>query len=242
MENHHTNFYEKDIRELKEGLTPFPENIFVADQAWLGNYVLPLISVDLGILWPDLKGTVLHFLNPTEPYEGVIGENTTDFHTEFCTENWLAFRLTEDNQYAFLGKEEYFLSAPKHQDTIDADFTEHIKTIRDNYQRTKARFKMTGQLLPWQEDNPQSFLDTLGGELWEGNWTFMAPVPPAFEMNVDDSGEDLPNDGISMTYQGKEFRYVGEVSGYNYCGEGADAILLFYEPESRMVLFTYDWT
>jgi hypothetical protein len=35
---------------------------------------------------------------------------------------------------------------------------------------------------------------------------------------------------------------VAEVSGYAYCEEGADSILLFYEPESRTVLFTFDWS
>ena len=45
MENDQNNFYEEDIKELKEGLTPFPEDIFVADQAWLSDYVLPLICL-----------------------------------------------------------------------------------------------------------------------------------------------------------------------------------------------------
>lgn len=242
MENNQTNFYEEDISELKEGLMPFPEDVFVAEQSWLNNYVLPLISVDLGILRPGLKGTLLHLLNPTEPYEGLLGEKTTDFHTEFCTENWMAFQLTEDNKYSFLGNEEYFLSASKHKAKIDDELTEHIQKIRENYQKTKAKYQITGKLLPWQDDNPQNFLDRLGGELWDGNWVYTSPIPPAFELNVNESDEDLPNDGISISYKGKEFLYIGEVAGYNYCGDGADAILMFYEPESRIVLFTYDWT
>ncbi|OKL50312.1 hypothetical protein [Boudabousia marimammalium] len=63
----------------------------------------------------------------------------------------------------------------------------------------------------------------------------------AFVLTIDPV-EGLPNDRISLSHQGREFLDVGEVAGYNYCGSGADAILLFFEPKSRIVLFTYDWS
>ncbi|MFN0254140.1 enolase [Pedobacter ureilyticus] len=242
MENNKTNFCEEETSELKTGLTPFPEDIFVTEQPWLSNYLLPLISVDLGLLRNDLAGTVVHVLNPTEPAEGIIGEQTTNFHNEFCAENWIALELTPDNKYRFLGNENYFLSAPIHKDDVDEDFTEHIKTIHENYQKVKSKYQLKKQLLPWQDDNPQYFLDRLSGEMWYGNWTNTSPIPPAFEMNIDEEGDDLSNDGISISYKGNEFIYVAEVSGYNYCGSGADSILMFYEPINRIVLFTYDWT
>ena len=240
MENK-TNFYEVEISELRKELTPFPEDVFVADQTWLSNYLMPLISIDLGILRTDLKGTIVHILNPTEPSDGIIGEETTDFHNEFCAENWIALKLTQDNKYSFLGNEEFFLSASIHKDKVDNEFLEHIETVKEKYKKVKTKYKEKGQLLPWQDDNPQNFLDRLGGEIWYGNWTNTSPIPSAFEMNIDETSENLPNDGISISYKGKEFMYVAEVSGYNYC-DGADAILMFYEPENRIVLFTYDWT
>lgn len=236
-------FYEEAISELRAGLTPFPEDIFVSEQSWLSNYLLPLISIDLGLFRQDLAGTTVHMLNPTEPYDGLIGEVTTDFHNEFCAENWIALELTEDNKYRFLANEDYFLSSPKHKDKTDADFTQHIQEIQKNYQKVKATYQEKGLLLPWQANNPQSFLDSLGGEIWYGNWTDTAAIPSAFDMRISElSHEEQPDDGVAISYQGKAFMYIGEVAGYNYCGEGADAILLFYEPESRIVLFTYDWT
>ncbi|MGD1840241.1 MAG: hypothetical protein ACFB0B_04995 [Thermonemataceae bacterium] len=236
-------YHKEEIGELEEGLMPFPEDVFLSSQPWLSNYLLPLISIDLGLLRKDLKGTVLHILNPTEPYEGLIGEETIDFHNEFCGENWIALELTKDNKYRFLGEENYFLSAPIHKNKTDEEFIQHIKKIHQNYKKVKTDFKSKGQLLPWQEDNPQNFLDRLGGEMWHGNWTNTSPIPSGFEMTVAEvSDKELPNDGILISYKGKEFMYVAEVSGYSYCGEGADSILMFYEPESRIVLFTYDWT
>ncbi len=70
----------KKISELMEGLTPFPENIFVEEQPWATNYLLPLISIDLGVIDDKLKGTIVHMLNPVEPYEGLIGEETMELY------------------------------------------------------------------------------------------------------------------------------------------------------------------
>jgi len=60
-------FYQTDIRELQPGLTPFPTDVFAPGQAWLAAHLLPLISVDLGILRPELAGTVATMLCPVEP-------------------------------------------------------------------------------------------------------------------------------------------------------------------------------
>ena len=62
-------FFQTDIRELQPGLTPFPADVFVPGQAWLAAHLLPLISVDLGILRPELAGTVATMLCSVEPYE-----------------------------------------------------------------------------------------------------------------------------------------------------------------------------
>lgn len=242
MKEYNITFQMEEVNELIEGIAPFPENVFAEEQSWLENYLLPLLSIDLGILKDELKGTIVHMLNPTEPYEGLIGEETTEFHNEFCSENWIALQLTEKNKYRFLGNEDYFLSSSNHKD-MDEDLIENIKEIKETYKKAKEKFQKTEKLLPWQDDNPQSFMDRLGGEICYGNWTETSPVPSAFKMNIKEvSKEKLLNDGISITYKDKEFIYIGEVAGYSYCGSGADSILMFYEPQSRIVLFTYDWT
>lgn len=242
MGKQNSNYHGQPINTPMEGLTPFPENIFVPAQASLVNYLLPLISIDLELIHSNLQGTVIHILNPVEPYEGILGEETVEFHNAFCGENWLALTLTKGNKYRFLGREDYFLSAPVHKDKIDDMFIEHLKEVKDTYQKAKAAYEKRGLLLPWQENNPQDFLDKLGGEVYYGNWTEIAPIPPAFHMEISEAtGKKLPNDGISISYEGNQFLYVAEVAGYNYCGHGPDAILTFYEPVSRTVLFTYDW-
>ena len=54
--------------------------------------------------------------------------------------------------------------------------------------------------------------------------------------------DKLPNNGIEIAYNGNPFHYIAGVAGYNYCNFGADMILLMYEPVSRIVLFTFDYS
>ncbi len=105
----------ENIVELQAGLVPFPEDIFVPEQSWLYNYLLPLITIDLAMLSDELKGTELHLVNPIESYFGLLGQETKEFHTDFTATNWIAFELTKENQYRFLAPENYFMSAPVHQ-------------------------------------------------------------------------------------------------------------------------------
>src|SRR5258708_37485852 len=89
----------------------------------------------------------------------------------------------------------------------------------------------------------QDYLDSLGGGIWYGNWTSHPPIPPAFQLDEAENagmGDELEDDGIRITRDGKPFFHVANVAGYNWCATGADSILLFYEPESRTVLFTFD--
>lgn len=53
---------------------------------------------------------------------------------------------------------------------------------------------------------------------------------------------DDPNNGISITLAGKPLYHIAWVAAYHYGCSGTDAIMLFYEPDSRTVLFTFDWT
>lgn len=238
-------FAQEPVSELLTGLTPFPKDVFVPEQQWLYNDLLPLLSIDLGILQDDLRGTIVHMLNPVEPYDGCMGDETTDYHNQFTGANWLAFELTPDNQYRFLGNQSYFLSAPIHAEYIKdhSDYIEHVKSMHDSYTQSKLNHEKYGKLVSIYdgEINEQDYLERLGGEFLYANWCHETP-PSAFKMTHDDSTEKLVNDGISISYQGNEFMYVAEVAGYNWCEAGADAILLFYEPQSRIVLFTYDWT
>lgn len=243
-------FPQHEVISLNTHLHAFPDagTVFSVTQPWLKEHFLPLISIDLSALNPDWTGTTLHMLNPFEPFEGLIGEDTEEHHNEFTSANWLAFRLNAENQYEFLGNEGYFLSAPINQGkSVDGDLQAQVVEMRASYAKAKQQFHETGKLIT-DDCGEQAYLDTLGGEMTYGNWPETAEIPTAFSMQLPPYGtsyeelDKLPNSGISITFQGKPFYFIATVAGYNWCEQGADAIILLFEPVSRTVLFTFDWS
>ncbi len=245
-------FFQEDVQELNEHLHAFlkAEAIFVEEQAWLKDHFLPLISIDLEMLNPDWKGKTVHLLNPFEPYEGYIGDGTEAHHNEFTAPNWLAFRLTDDNKYEFLGNEGFFMRSPINKNNPENYYEEeYADELRENYQKSQENIQKYGSLVDARypeyqgKPNRKNYLDDIGGGFWYGNWTEGAKIPSAFEMTVKEyTDDDTPNDGIEILYKGNPFYYIGNVAAYNYCGSGADAIILMYEPVSGIVLFTFDFS
>ncbi|STZ56027.1 Uncharacterised protein [Moraxella lacunata] len=242
--------YFENINELNEYLTLFPDSdkLFVEHQSWLKEHFLPLISIDLGMLNDDWRGQVVHMLNPFEPDDGYIGECTHEYHNEFTGENWFAFKLTNDNRYEFLGDEKYFLRAHDCKNP-DGSYDDNLEQIAD-YQKQKALFKEHGFIVnanfPKHLDkdwNKESFLDELGGGFSYGNWANY-DTPSAFhKTRLKQVDDDTPNDGISITYEGNPFYFIGGVPSYHYCtGFGGAYIMMMYEPVSRIVLFTFDYS
>lgn len=213
--------FAENIKELRPGLTPFPQHVFVNDQPWLANHLWPLLSIDLGILRSELAGTIVHMLQPVGPIDGYIGDGTTEFHNEFTASNWFALHLTEDNRYRFLGQEKYF-------ELYDEAYASRLKKYQAKvcaYAKSHGRLAGFPSYLDGGADE-KNWLDILGGDFWAGNWITENP-PPAFKLIYDED-----NDHIELTYQGRPLFPVA-------CADGL-TILLFYEPESRTVLFTFD--
>lgn len=239
--------HEAELRNLLPGMVPFPTDVFPADQAWLNQHMLPLLEIDLGVLRPELAGQVATMLCPIEPYEGCIGDNTCAHHNEFTGSNWTAFKLTASNKMRFLGNEGYFQGDAGEDEGARA----HITEMRDSYAKARAYFQQYGRLASYSrygdgEPREQAWLDTLGGAISCGNWTETTEIPEAFEISIlppmYDRDRTPDMEDVTITRDGNKFFAVAEVAGYNWCAAGADAIVMLYEPESRTVLFSYDWT
>ncbi|MBK0013785.1 enolase [Stenotrophomonas sp. S41] len=244
-----------ELRDLLPGMEPFPADVFPADQAWLGQHLLPLLNIDLGVLRPELAGQVATMLCPIEPYEGCIGDDTTAHHNAFTGINWIAFELTADNRMRFLGTQEYFLG-----EAVDGDEARaHIVEMRESHAKARAYFQQHGRLASCSrygdgELDEQAWLQQLGGPIWFGNWSDYAPLPAAFQLQdlagyrqrgslrLRNDSSQLADDGLQLTRDGQAFFHVASVPASNWVAAGADAIVMFYEPHSRTVLFTFDWS
>ncbi|MFW6693117.1 hypothetical protein [Streptomyces sp. MAR4 CNX-425] len=57
----------------------------------------------------------------------------------------------------------------------------------------------------------------------------------------EDWGTDIAVPALRLD-EGRPFTFVAATAGYPWRPEGADAILLFFEPHTRTAALTYDWS
>ncbi|AKK07146.1 hypothetical protein CMUST_14265 [Corynebacterium mustelae] len=252
-----------EISSLEPFFTPFPEpsDVFAgndADIARAAEHLLPLLTIDLEAYDPEFAGLKVHMLSPIEPYEGLVGENTEDYHNYYLRENWFGFRLTEDNKYEFLGDWRYFEAENPESalmtGTMRDDFIKHRDELRESYAARKQYFEKYNQLV-WvdtiegiekahAEPNVLEYLESWKEPAVEDNWVGLATIPlkeePCVVTVEEEEMEDTAYYPISEA--GNQFYLIAETAGYNYAAHGADSILLFFEPKERLVLFTFDWS
>lgn len=68
------------------------------------------------------------------------------------------------------------------------------------------------------------------------------PAPPIGRMDDFGQAAVAPGRHPAGHADGARFRFVAGVTGWEYRAMGADRILLFYEPVSRVALLTFDWS
>ena len=216
----------------------FPEAsaVFSAEQPWLEKHLLPLVSFDLASLDPALGDVRLHFIKPVEPYNCYLGDKAWATHTDYCHENWLCFHLEDDGTYRFLAEEDYFIG-----ENAAPDAQKYFAEVRASYQQIKQLYHESGVVVEKLDKNglprfgsPPSFLPYF----YQGNWSTMAP-PAAFTTGEDYDDWSKESD---IRYQDKRFICIATDAGYNWGEGGADTIFLLYEPHSRLVLMTFDYT
>ena len=242
----------EEIKELNERLQAFPkaEDIFVKEQQWLKNHFLPLMSIDLAEINPEWAGQKVYMICPFEPYDGYIGNNTTEYHNEYTAPNWLAFRLTDDNKFEFLGKEGYFWRTAIHQWDFDSEEEKELQEMQEGYEKNKINFEKYALLVSLQypeyngKPNFTKFLDHLGGDILSGNWQGAIDYdqyPKAFDMKLEYENQSSP-DWIKISYQGNPFYFIADTASYDWCKGHIDGIIMLYEPVSRIMLYTFDYS
>jgi hypothetical protein len=214
---------------------PDDADVFVADQDWLGAVLHPLVSIDLSAVDPGWSGRV-HLLSPVEPDDGLLGDTTTDHHDDHTGENWISFRVDDDGRYRFLGSRQYFAVE---------DNTELYTRAATEFAGTKVRYATAGALVWGDEDDPArqrdgwgtdiAIVDQFGGDPGYGNW--VGTPPAAFTLDRTD-----PVTPVLRLADGRPFTFVAATAGYPWRNQGADGILLFFEPQTRTAVLTFDWS
>ena len=199
---------------------------------------MPLVSVDLSVVNPAWKGWI-HVVNPYEPEDGIVGRNTAQYHTGFVKANWLAFRLDEDSRYHWLGDWRYFLlecDASLLGDEERVSLQKHYSLTEQGYQRKKTQFLAHSCFpCPWNANEPFSLLNQIGGNAAYDNWASYGPAV-GVSLHVENRKDVYP----SMP-DGTRFYFVCELDAECY-GNYGPGIVVFFEPESRTVVMTFNWT
>lgn len=227
-------------------LRPFPEpsDVFVADQAaYLADRLHPLVSVDLSAADPAWSGWV-HVLSPVEPVSGYLSEGAGRRHTDMALTNWLGFAL-EDGRYRFLGEPGYFevddVPGRAQRSAQQQALVEHYLAQHASFQRVREAYRQDGVLRPSGPDGAESaraswasdLVDEVGGDVDAGcRWAELEH----FEL-------DLAGDvARPVGPDGRRFEFVAGVCAANYREQGAEWVLVFYQPETERVLLSFDWS
>ncbi|MBL3687620.1 hypothetical protein D3248_11740 [Leucobacter zeae] len=241
---------EPDLTVVQPFLKPFPatEDVFVAgDLERASRLIDPLVSIDLSAVDPTWSGWI-HIVSPIEPLDGYLGEDTEPFHNRHCGLNWIGFRLNESNRYEFLADWRYFLAESDDRAVAgDTGIDEHYASERRSFAQVRDAYREHGRLLSMQYADrygmeyvlqyPLAFVETWNEGPGEGNWS----GNDALEV-VRVPNEEGWDDAYPVTEDGRPFRFIAAVPGWHYRDSGADSILLFFDPVTRVALVTFDWT
>lgn len=222
----------EDIDTPTDFVKPFPsyEDVFNDQLALHRKHFLPLVSIDVSVIFADLRGW-LHFVTPIEPLiQGNVGDLTGEYCDFYNDCGRVAFRVSH-GKYSFSGDFRFFAyesgaiftTYPQEVEAIHQEYRERVAS----YEQTRQGFLKYGGVpysamspLESEDDYFAPLVQQLGGDTPFGNW-----------------GHEIPRNR-----SGKAFRFVGCLTGFSYCDRAADRILLFYDPDEQIALLTFDWS
>lgn len=88
-------------------LFPSHQDVFIGDMRQYEKHFLPICSLNLKAIDPN-EDQWVHFVSVNEIYDGCVGQETYEFHTEFCKEDMLGFNVIGD-KYQFDASWDYFV-------------------------------------------------------------------------------------------------------------------------------------
>ncbi len=210
--------------ELGKNVLLFPEieSVFAGDVEQYARLFVPLISVDLSAVSPELSGWV-HLVNPIEPLEDLLGSQTTAAHDGYNCENWISFKVT-DNKYEFNGDLNYF----ELNSSSSPELEDHASRVRSSWHDQRTKFATDG----WTRNGGpiSKFTDTT----WAGNWITSSP-PPALAPFDEDTGQ-------LSTADGRKLLFIISAAAWSFCSDGPDEVLLWFDPVDNIAYQTFDWT
>lgn len=226
------------------GFVPYPDpgDVFMEDVGLHLKVFHPILTIPAAQVDPTWTGQ-FHFVLPIEPYDGALGEGSTDYYGPHCGEAWIKF-VRIGSKYRFAGDWRYFAINREHD--VEADFW--YGEANKSYAERRRAWHEQG-LMNRQSDS-FGWGTAFGGNALAGNWTNDLSLPdevakwgfrPSRMMR-----EDETVNGVNFTHplneQGQRYRLIGILVGYRYRDHGADKLLMFYDTPSSTILIMLDFS
>lgn len=241
-----------DYMNAPHGIYPFPDPdaIFVPDQAELSEHFQPFFGIDLNLVNQDWHG-YLTMLGPLEPTEHEkVGEATedTDYHSILLHTNWIGFKV-EEGRYRLMGDPRYFFLHKDNEHLEDpyVEARERLEALyadqKAAYAAAKKMYEKSGRLFspselaenyPLYNLDRMAFFEQIGGVADFSKFPISSLTlgyAPVENGNI--------TAGYPISPAGRPFHHVASVPAHHYQSWGADLIMMFYEPEEELVLFTF---
>lgn len=236
--------------KLKDAiLFPSPGDVFGNEVPTHSEFFLPMMTIDVrdfGFATTE----ILHFVQPIEPYDGYVGDDTTRYHNDYCRENWVGYSVKE-GKYTFTADFRFFqrryipshpeyktefYGVPDYIDSLEADLESHYEQQRAEYAQKKAEYANGEFDRPYLAENTE-----IGGRPFSGNWAVSSEMPLEHEDDLMD-GDTVPDRyAHPLTPSNTRYRYIGRTQAWLF-GAGDCTTLLFYDDERSIAVSTFDFT
>ncbi|AZA76195.1 hypothetical protein EG347_00950 [Chryseobacterium sp. G0186] len=247
-------------------LFPDYEDVFYDDLENHKKYFLPICSFNLQLVDPS-KDEWLHIVSVKEIYDGCVGENREDYHTQFTQSDMLGFDII-DGKYKFDADWNYFQTSteitPERYAEKFSELEIEYNMNEAMYQLKKAFFNKHGKLYDKYSYRPGLTVDdirrlerlrqlTVEDLEKDEDSEYMAEkaenrLHGIFEelntekKNLEESnfgGDNLINKPI---HNNKILDYIGCIEGYDFQEHAADQIYLFHDETIKKAVICFEYT
>lgn len=247
-------------------LFPAYEDVFYDDLENHKKYFLPICSFNLQLLDPS-NNEWLHIVSVKEIYDGCVGEESEEYHTQFTKADMLGFDII-DGKYKFDADWNYFQTSteitPEQYDQEFSDPDIEYNMNEAMYQLKKAYYNKHGKLYDkysyrpgltvddirrlerlraltvedLEKDEDSDYMVERAGKKLYGIFEELNIEKKSLE-DSNFSGENLMN---KPTLNDQLLDYIACVEGYDFQQNAADQIFLFHDDSIKKAVICFEYT
>lgn len=247
-------------------LFPAYEDVFYDDLENHKKYFLPICSFNLKLIDPS-KNEWLHIVSVKEIYDGCVGEEREEYHTQFTKADMLGFDII-DGKYKFDADWNYFQTSteikPDQYNEAFSDLDIEYNMNEAMYELKKAYYNKHGKLYDKYSYRPGLTVDDirrlerlrqLTVEDLEkdehSDYMIERAVNKLYgifeELNTEkNSLEDSNFGGENLTNKPylneKLLDYIACIEGYDFQENAADQIFLFHDDSIKKAVICFEYT